>query len=94
MAPAAWHRRLHHPGSDLFLPGHRPIAEEQLQRPAHQRTDGQPWLEVRPPPRQQGVGPGLLEPVFLGIATFSTAPITPLLEELKKWLIRELCNIF
>ena len=74
MAPAAWHCRLRQPGSDLFLPGHRPRAAEQLQLPAHQGTDDEPRVGVRPPPHQQEVGPGLLEPVPPGIATLSIYP--------------------
>jgi len=77
MTPAAWHCRLRQPGSDLFLPRHRPRAAEQLKRQAHQGTDGKPRVEVRPTTHQQEVGPGLLEPVPPGIATLSPLPLTP-----------------
>ena len=84
MAPAARHRRLRQPGSDLFLPGHCPRAAEQLQRPAHQGTDGEPRVEVRLTPHQQEVGPGLLEPLPPGIATLSPLPLTPFFKSWRK----------
>ena len=67
---------------------HRPRAAEQLQRPAHQGTDDEPRVEVRPMPHPYKVGPGLLEPVPSGIATLPLLTPHRFLQELEKGVVR------
>ena len=67
---------------------HRPRAAEQLQRPAHQGTDDETRVEVRPMPHPYKVGPGLLEPVPSGIATLPLLTPHRFLQELEKGVVR------